>query len=298
MFPQKYGHAKFTTQFNSVMQSAGLDIGSFLFYSGGADNYQSDYPLSGAPSLNAMFLGARSIYNSTGDFYREPMEVIAAEYSWNAHAPGSMDPRRYDVAAALDRRYMHEPDEPKEVFGPEGVYARACDLLYGSKAGPIMASYYRESAMMPDVELPESAKSRDTGYLPGTWNRLFVLPTHWRHLALDSKTWGAELKNEAYNRAFSRLKIDRTELHRRLARRWQMAAQLNAKGAALSIVRSPLVRNPDSVEDLEFLRSPIRGLSAADRVAGRISHCALCAFFRKIRTGQAEGKLRSSRHKS
>ncbi|MCW5977924.1 MAG: hypothetical protein KIT09_07590 [Bryobacteraceae bacterium] len=255
VFPQKHGNAKFTKEFEAVMRRAGLNVGSFLFYAGGADNFQSDYPLTGTPSLNAMFLGARGVYNSTGDFYREPMEVVAAEYSWNARAPGWRDPMRFDEATALDRRYTYEPDEPKEVFGPDGVYARACQLLYGSKAGPIMASYYRESAYLPDVELTGRTKESGAGYLPGTWNRLNVLPSHWRHLALDSKTWGAEMNNEAYKRGFSRLKIDRPELHRRLARRWQLGAELNAKGAKYVERALAAGADSDAVEDLKFLKS-------------------------------------------
>jgi hypothetical protein len=256
IFPQRHGGTKFTQEFKFAMEHVGLSIGSFLFYAGGADNFRSDYPLTGAPALNAMFLGARTIYNSTGDFYREPMEIIAAEYSWNAHSPGFRDPLSYDEALRLDRRYTFKSGEPEQVFGSEGVYAKACELLYGPKAGAIMASYYRESAWLPDIEIPGSKLEptfHSESYLPGTWNQIYALPSHWRHLALDSKTWGPELNNEAYNRDFKRLKIDRKELHRRLARRWQMVSQLNTKGA--DYIKRALGADPtvESAEDLRFL---------------------------------------------
>jgi hypothetical protein len=34
------------------------------------------------------FAGSRTIYNATGDAYREPMELLAAQYSWNMRGDG------------------------------------------------------------------------------------------------------------------------------------------------------------------------------------------------------------------
>jgi hypothetical protein len=125
-------------------------------------------------------------------------------------------------------------------------------MLYGPQAGPFMAAWYREAADLPDVELPVSDVGLAAGYLPMTWNRLYAIPEHWRHLAPDSKTWGPEIANEAYAAAVARLKLDRGELHRRLARRWRISAELNRKGAAR--IREALAANPlaESVEDLRF----------------------------------------------
>ena len=81
------------------MKEAGLKLGLFLFFAGGADDWLSDYPLSGVPAMNALFRGARTIYNFTGDFHREPMEILSAEYSWNSRSAGFFtDPLRYDEA--------------------------------------------------------------------------------------------------------------------------------------------------------------------------------------------------------
>jgi hypothetical protein len=54
------------------------------------------------------------------------------------------------------------------------------------------------------------------------------------------------------------LKIDRRELHRRLARRWEVVAGLNRKGAALieqALAEEPA---PESIEDLRFLQTSFR----------------------------------------
>ena len=124
-----------------------------------------------------------------------------------------------------------------------------------------MADYYRGSAWIPDIEIkaPKSSSSyyKDS-YLPATWNRAYMIPTHWRHLALDSKTWNPEIDNWRYLAAFRPLKIDRQELHRRLARRWTIVAGLNAKGA--SYVDQVLAAGPsvESQADLKFLKELFR----------------------------------------
>ncbi|HEY1241421.1 MAG TPA: glycoside hydrolase family 20 zincin-like fold domain-containing protein [Bryobacteraceae bacterium] len=258
-FPQNYGGAKWTHEFNSVMRRAGVNLGIFMFFAGGADNYITDYPFAGTASMNAMFTGARTIYNFNGDFYQEPMEIVNAEYDWNVHSSGFFrDPRTFKEATDMRRRFMLE-DEPKEMLAPEGLFRTACDLLYGAKAGPIMADYYLRYENIPDA--PE-AQARGNGgsstYLPMTWNRAYTPPQHWRHLALDSKTWGKEISNEAYAAGVQNLKISREELHRRLAHRWSVVAEMNRKGAVLvdrALAAGPL---PESVEDLRFLQTSFR----------------------------------------
>ncbi len=137
-----------------------------------------------------------------------------------------------------------------------------------------MADYYRESAWIPDVEIKAPKSSRGyymNSYLPSTWNRAYLTPTHWRHLALDSKTWGPEIDNERYLAAFRPLKIDRQELHRRLARRWSIVAELNAKGAALhrSGARGRTLAGVPGGSEVPQRAVP--GLSAFYRSAGRLS---------------------------
>ncbi len=146
---------------------------------------------------------------------------------------------------------MFRPDRPPEVFKAGGIYERACKLLYGSQAAPIMASYFQENAWVPDGE--SDYESENAAYLPMTFNGANATPVHWRDLALDSKTWSVDISNETYAEKFAGLKIDRKELHRRLARRWSVLSALNVRGA--SYVGEALRSNPrpGSVEDLRFL---------------------------------------------
>jgi len=78
IFPEEYGGGTWVSAFNSVMRNARLQLGSFMFFLGGANSYSTDNPLSGDPALDVMFRGARGIYNFSGDFYDEPMEIINA----------------------------------------------------------------------------------------------------------------------------------------------------------------------------------------------------------------------------
>jgi hypothetical protein len=254
VFPQKYGAERWTEQFNLTMRTAGLDLGQFLFFAGGADDWASDYSFTGVPAMNALFRGARTIYNGTGDFYREPMEIVSAEYSWNFQSTGFFTaPQRNAEAISVWRSYIFNENQPDGIFGAGKLYDRACNLLYGSRAGPIMAAYYRESAELPDIEIADSDRALGAGYLPMSWNRVYAVPSQWRRLALDSKTWGTEISNERYASVMLRMNINRKELHRRLARRWSIGADLNRKGAAY--VRKALAANPlpESIEDLRFL---------------------------------------------
>jgi len=259
VFPQKYGDERWTDEFNLTMRTAGLDLGQFLFFAGGADDWASDYPFTGVPAMNALFRGARTIYNGTGDFYREPMEIVSAEYSWNFRSTGFFtDPPRNAEAISIWRNYIFNGSQPEAILGGGKLYDRACKLLYGSEAGPIMAAYYRESAELPDIAITDSDRALGAGYLPMSWNRMYALPSQWRRLALDSKTWGPEITNERYATVLARMNISSQELHRRLARRWSIGADLNRKGAAYmqkALAAGPLV---ESIEDLRFLETCFR----------------------------------------
>jgi hypothetical protein len=259
VFPQKFGGRRWTDEFNAAMHDAGLGFRLFLYFAGGADDWVSDYPLSGVPVMNALFRGAQTIYNETGDAYREPMQLIAAEYSWNIRSTGfSVDPAEHGEALETWRKYVFQPDQPEALFGHGKLFERACNLLYGAKAGPIMAGYYGRSEWLPDTELTQQERTLSNGYLPMSWNRAYSIPSHWRALALDSKTWTPEIGNERYAEVLGRMKIDREELHRRLARRWRVGSELNLKGAediARALAAHP---TPEAIEDLRFFETCLR----------------------------------------
>ncbi len=257
VYPLRQGGERWTERVASVMASAGLKLNTFLFFAGGADRFITDYPLTGTPAMNALFKGARGIYNASGDFYQEPMELINAEYSWNTRPNGfSQVPATYQEGRQILAKDAYRENEPREIFGPGGLYERVCKMLYGAQAGPIMAEYYRLSKELP--ELPEQSAQADSlerpmSWLPLTWDRAYAAPSHWRHLIQDSFSWGTEINDETYTAALKRMKLEPGELHRRLMRRWQIGAELNRQGGAL--VDKALMANPrpETRTDLEFL---------------------------------------------
>jgi len=167
-------------------------------------------------------------------------------------------PQTFADATEMRRRFMLD-DEPKELLASGGLFHTACNLLYGPKAGPIMAEYYLANTSIldaPEVQVRENGGSGT--YLPMSWNRAYAMPQHWRHLALDSKTWGKEITNETYATGVAWLKISREELHRRLAHRWSIGAEMNQKGSAF--IARALDSGPlsESVDDLRFLQTSFR----------------------------------------
>ena len=250
VLPQKQGGEKWTEVFQQVMKKEGIQAGMFLFFAGGADGFRSDFPLTGTPALNAMFTGATTLYNASGDFYQEPMEVINAEYTWNVRSRGRFrDPRRYAEAEELLYQYIYEQDQPTEIFGAGGIYELACELLYGPSAGKIMRDYYRECSWIAEAkeapaQVPDPKAYR--GYLPNVWNRAYAASPHWRHLQLDSESWKSEVNIKSES--------SRAENHRRRARRWRILSELNNKGAQYITRALNANPKPDSVEDLQFLQ--------------------------------------------
>ncbi len=279
IFPQKYGGSTWIATFNALMARQGSHIGSYVFFAGGAENYYSDYPLSGTPALNAMFDGATGIYNASGNFYNEPMEIVNAEYSWNRHSDGFFrEPLTFDEAMRLNLNYIFAKNQPSELFGSGGIYDRALELLYGAKAAAAMKVYYDTSAWVPDngtsdtgassaakylrsshvlpdplTASQEQEISAKGDYLPMMWGRAYAIPRYWRDLEIDSISWKTTIEDAAYAADMARLHIDTRELHRRLAHQWEVLAGLNLKGAsevATALRAGPLA---ESVPGLQFL---------------------------------------------
>jgi hypothetical protein len=284
-FPQENGGASWVRLFDSALRTQDTKFGLFLFFAGGADNFFSDYPLTGTPALNAMFRGARSIYNATGDFYQEPMELINAEYSWNAPSIGPYrEAMQSSEILALRHRYIYEEGQPPEIFGQGGLFERVCEILYGVKAAPWMASYYRTSASLPEsVETPDEPREqlrRKITYLPGVWDRAYAIPAHWLHLLGDSALWGGQIESGRVRRQMEQMKIDRAEVHRRQARRWSIVSNLNTKGADLvgrALLADPL---PEARDDLEFLRTSLNTYQPLLESLAEF-HQALSVYFSK-----------------
>jgi hypothetical protein len=86
------------------------------------------------------------------------------------------------------------------------------------------------------------------------WNRVYAIPEHGKDLFVDSKTWNLKIDDATYAEHLTRLHIDSQELHRRLARRWTILAQLNAKGESYIDQALNAGSRPRSTEGLEFLK--------------------------------------------
>jgi hypothetical protein len=189
----------------------------------------------------------------------------------------------------LWRKYVFQPNVPDELFRAGTLFDFACQQLYGREAGRIMARYYQRSEFLPDTPLTDSDRVFDKGYLPMTWNRASGIPSHWRALAIDSKTWSTEITNERYSEVFRGLHMDRAELHRRLARRWEVGAELNRKAA--SDLADALAAHPSdtSVDDLQFLASSVRVYQPLME-ALQSYHEGLRAWFSNPRNGALASK--------
>jgi hypothetical protein len=264
VFPRPQAGRTWIEAFNATMKSAGLNIGAYVFAAGGSDNYITDYPLTGTPALDDIFRGAAGLFNASGNFYEEPMEIINAEYGWNSQPTAYYrDPTTYHEAVQLWHRYAFRKNQPSEIFGTTGLYQHACKLLYGSKAGPIMAKYYELSRWVPDT-LSETTEERkhpthaESDYLPMMWDRAYAVPEHWRELAVDANTWTVDIDSREYAAQVARLHITTRELHRRLARHWAILAELNAEGARE--IEQALRADPrqGSVQGLRFLQASFR----------------------------------------
>jgi hypothetical protein len=259
VYPLKHGGERFTALFQDVMRKAGLRLNTFLFFAGGADRFITDHPLTGMPAMNALFLGSRGIYNSSGDAYQEPMELINADFSWNARTTGSSHvPQTFDDARASLRRFAYQMNEPAEIFGTNGAFDRSLQHLYGPASAAAMKKYYLESEDLPETAA-QIADSRPMTYLPLTWDRMFAASSHWRQLIQDSRTWHGNIDSEPIAAAVLRAKLSQPELHHRLARRWRIASELNRRGSA--DLQQALAAGPskESLQDLEFLRT-LRGV--------------------------------------
>jgi hypothetical protein len=260
ILPQKGGGKRWVELFNAVMKAERLPFGASVFAVGGADNFLTDYPTTGIPAMNAYYEGARTIYNGTGDFYREPLEVLSAEYSWNTHSTGFFRSPANEAGMSGIDQWIYKPAQPPEIFGPGKLFDRICTHLYGPGAARPMNEYYRLAKWVPDVQTPEPPpdrayyRGRKSLYLPRIWNYVTAVPSYWYHLMIDSHTWGS-VPDDHYQGWLKGFGLTAPEVHRRLARRWRLAAELNAGGGERVKAALRAGPNPDAVEDLQYLSS-------------------------------------------
>jgi hypothetical protein len=251
IMPQPGGGKRWMERFQAIMKQESLPFQAFVFFAGGSDGFLSNYPMSGAPAMTAHFLGARSIFHATGDFYVEPMELIAAEYAWNVQSNGFYrNPTRESDIDEI-ARWVHNPGEPAELFGEGKLFDRVCARLYGESAGREMARYYRLRRFLPDVSVPPAQepklrhpyyRRRNPPYLRRVFDYVTALPTHWDYFGLEAGSW----------KTFPATADDR-ETHRRRARLWSMSLDLGDQGRKLVAAARAANPKPEAIPDLDFL---------------------------------------------
>lgn len=130
-------------QMAAALDAVGHGHGVFVVSFCGGDAYYSDQPVAPAPALNRYFRGARTVYVANFGGLAEPAQVVAAQFAWNADAPGAV-PMAGDRADALGHLDAARDGtlRPPAIYGPGGLVERACALLYGPEAGPRLAEVF------------------------------------------------------------------------------------------------------------------------------------------------------------
>lgn len=271
IFPRRPNSARWVDAFNAAMAETGRPLGAWVYFIGGGDHWVNDYPFVATAAMNALFLGARGIYNASGNAYEQPQQLLNAEYSWNVRSDGFfLEPTTHDAARGTWLGLVHNDTRPREIFEPGGWLERICRRLYGRAAAPMARHFSDYEPVRPSAPAGEAAASAtfdtvagdtasaDSRYLPMAYEKVYGVPVHWRRLALDSKTWSDEIGNEIYAQRLAECGISRAELHARLRRQWEVVGRMSERSAAL--VREALAVGPAAScrEDLEFLQQSLR----------------------------------------
>lgn len=200
----------------------------------GGDGYYSDQPVSPAATLNRYFLGARTIYSvHLGGV--EPAQAVAAQYAWNADAPGAAEIAggRAEALAQLAASQSGVL-RPPEVYGQGGLLEAACGALYGAEAGPLVAEALRgDGARWPVVAIWPSFSREVRALSDGRVTDHAERAEHWR--ARGEVTLSAARKiGDALELASETSRDDLRWLHERvrlgsefcdlLARAWESRA--------------------------------------------------------------------------
>jgi hypothetical protein len=281
IFPLKGSTRKWIPDFNRAMSEERLPFKAFMFFAGGGDNYQSDYPVVASPTLNRSFLGAETIYNGGGGINQEPFQLINAEYSWNSRSSGYSAPGTYEEAVDLWRRYRTNESRPGALFDSGGLLERACSLLFGHGAGRHMAELNRLFVSADETQTP-----------PGMWTKLYPLSVLWRSLAVDSAAWTKEINDPKLRRFLNEKGVDSAGHHKNMASRWAKWKEVTETG--LQQVQGALGERdlkPESRPDLEHLSRCLNvGVQFSDLISDLHSWLA-------DKKGQ-EARLYSSRDKA
>ena len=245
VFPLQGTTRKWVPDFNRTMSEAKLPFRIFMFFAGGGNYYLNDYPGVASPALNRSFIGSETIYNGSSGHNEEPVQLINAEYSWNTRSNGFFqDPITYEESVRLWKTYSHNDARPDEIFNPDGVLDRVCEVLYGRRAGRHVAKIYTTFALADKKETP-----------PGMWTKLYPMAVLWRNLALDSSGWSRELDAPRTKAFLQKNDMSSTDYHRNMTTRWTKWERVTNHGIRYldAALLEPDLK-PGSRVDLEYLR--------------------------------------------
>lgn len=161
------------------LDAVGNGHGVFVVAFCGGDGYYSDQPVSPAATLNRYALGARTIHSVNLGGAVEPAQVIAAQFAWNADAPGAVEvagSRREALAQLAGSR--SGTLRPPEVYAPGGMLDAGCELLYGPEAGRLVARALR-------------------GDTRGRWPVVAIWPSFSREVGRLTERRGSDLEERA-----------------------------------------------------------------------------------------------------
>ncbi|MDA2930920.1 hypothetical protein MYX84_13415, partial [Acidobacteria bacterium AH-259-O06] len=238
MFPLEGTGEKFSLALRKRMQEENLNFGTYVFVVSGADYYNSDSPFTAAPLGNASFEGTTTLYNFSGTFAQEPLQLLNGEYGWNMQARNFyLKPTQQIETERRFRDLQLNRVEPDEIFSEEGFLGQACQELYGKEAGRHLYQYFRRSRDQQEFAPPDYYREGDARW---TLGKIYPMNTMFYNLANAQRTWekdladtemGKTLAGSASN-AGSPPNISSAELHRKLGRVWRLRAEVTREALA------------------------------------------------------------------
>jgi len=191
---------------------------------GGCDAFTNDHVFNAAPSLSGLYRGAKMLMNCAGNAYQEPLQLLNAEYAWNASQAEL--PRSYSACIRRFEACKERRERPQRIFGPNGFLGRACRRLYGTSAGLHVRKAY-------------TLATRDG--LPALW-----------HATTKSYEWLGNPSAQAFLNAWWGDDLPASDARER-QRRWRRIAKVTREAHAHLVAASRVGPLPRSRADVRRL---------------------------------------------
>ncbi len=295
-FPENGTDRRFIDAYQAHMRGQHLNSRTFLFLLGGADLYINNYPLAASPALNGMFRGAETMYNFSGGVHQEPQQLLNAEFSWNATAPGFRAPVSHADALSTWKALSAFEQVPEEIGGPDGFLVHACRKIYGPRAGDAMWRFFNLYEPQPVIDgrtlVPRNLSGTGKMYFPDRIYPLSVLGGTL--LVFDGESWDVPITKPGVTTILKSLDMDEATWQQRLGQGWALYASVTRRGQTLAqTAYDASDLNPGAKPDVEYL---LRCLGAGERIADLLSafHATL-AEASPERKAALPAKLKESR---